>query len=117
MRSAFAVATGAALGAAARWAVGELLATDGFPWATLVVNLVGCALIGLAAVRLVRGSARWYLVVTGVLGGFTTASTFAVDTRRLLAEGRPAVALAYVALSVGGGLVATSVTRTRGQYR
>lgn len=110
----FAVAVGAALGAGSRWGVGELLATDGFPWATLTVNLIGCTLVGLAAVRLVRGTALWSFVVTGFLGGLTTASTFAVDTRGLLDDGRPFVALTYLAVSVGGGLIATSVVRTRG---
>lgn len=116
MRTPIAVVAGAALGAGGRWAVAELLAGDTFPWATLLVNLVGCAAIGLAAVRVVRGTTAWYFLVTGLLGGLTTASTFAVDTRRLLDDGRPLVALAYIALSVGGGLAATSLARTRGQH-
>ncbi len=115
MRSSFAVAVGAAIGAGARWAVGEAMTADGFPWATLLVNLVGAAAIGFAAVRLVRGTVAWSFVVTGLLGGLTTASTFGVDTRRLLADGRLPAALAYVAVSVAGSLVATSIARTEGQ--
>jgi CrcB protein len=115
MRSSLAVAAGAAIGAGARWAVGEVLATDGFPWATLLVNLVGAAAIGFAAVRLVRGTVAWSFVVTGLLGGLTTASAFGVDTRGLLDDGRVLSAVTYVAVSVAGSLVATSIARTEGQ--
>ena len=73
-----AVAVGGALGALARWLVGEgVLAvapfTTGFPWSTLLVNVVGCALIGLLA-PLVAGARPWVagFLVTGFLGGFTT---------------------------------------------
>jgi CrcB protein len=111
MRSALAVATGAAIGAAARWAVGEMLASEGFPWATLVVNVVGCAVMGWCAVTIARRTPAWYFVATGVLGGFTTASAFGVDTRQLLDDGRTVAALAYVAASFGLGLAALSTTR------
>lgn len=111
MRSAVAVGVGAGLGAGGRWGVGELTGPGGFPWATLLVNLLGAALIGWAAARLVRGTVAWAFVVTGLLGGFTTASAFAEDTRRLLADGRPALATTYVAASVLGAVVATSTVR------
>lgn len=112
MRTLVAVATGAVVGATLRWAAGELLAVDGFPWATLLVNLLGCAGAGIAAVRLDRRSDAWYFVVTGVLGGLTTTSAFAVETRRLLDDGRLVLASTYVAASVIGGLVAVSTART-----
>ena len=112
MRSSIAVAAGAALGAGSRWWVGELLASDRFPWATLLVNLLGCGVIGALAIRLERGTDAWYFAVTGLLGGLTTASTFAVETRQLLDDGRTAVAAAYVLASVVGGLAAVSAART-----
>lgn len=110
-----AVAAGAILGAGGRWATGEILAGGSFPWATLLVNLIGCAAIGVAAVRLERGTAVWSFVVTGLLGGLTTASAFGVDTRRLLDDGRPGSALLYVAASVLGGVVVTATARARGR--
>ena len=105
MRAALLVAVGGADGACARWGTGELFprAPGDFPWATLLVNLTGCAAIGWAA-RRIRRPELWLLVVTGGLGGFTTFSTFAVETRELAAGGHAAQAAAYLAVSVGGGL-------------
>ena len=99
MRPYLLVGLGGAAGAALRWSAGELVPrNDGsFPIATFVVNVVGCALIGLAARRLTRGSDAWLVLVTGALGGLTTFSTFAVETRALLASGHTAIAFAYVA--------------------
>jgi CrcB protein len=95
-----AVAVGGAVGAVARWAVGEAFPTraDAFPWATFAVNIVGCAL--LAALALAPFVRRRPLVVAllgpGVLGGFTTLSTYSEETRLLLAGGDPGTAAAYV---------------------
>lgn len=113
MRTYLLVAAGGATGASIRWAVAELITSEpgSFPWATLIVNLVGCALIGLATRYLVRTSDRWYVGVTGVLGGLTTYSAFAVETRDLIDAGRPGTALLYVAVSIVGGLVSVEVAR------
>jgi CrcB protein len=105
-------AIGGALGASARWAVvGALPASPGvWPWATLLVNLTGCLLIGaLLAVLLARFPASPWLrpfLATGVLGGYTTYSTFAVDTVELVDAGRPVLAAGYVLASVLGGVLA-----------
>ena len=111
MHSSIAVAIGAAIGAAVRWSVGEALTGDGFPWATLVVNLIGCGVVGWCAIRLQRGTVAWYFVVTGLLGGFTTASAFAVETRQLVDDGRGVSAVLYVLVSVTGGLTAVATSR------
>jgi CrcB protein len=105
-------ALGGALGALARWAVTTALphARGAWPWATLLVNLSGCLVIGaLLAVLLARfpGSRRLRpFLAVGVLGGYTTYSTFAVDVVQLADAGRGALAAAYVLASVLGGVLA-----------
>lgn len=95
-----AVAAGGAAGAVARWSVGEALPTEpaGFPWSTFVINVVGCALLAaLPAIPAVRR--RPVLVAAlgpGVLGGFTTLSTYSEETRALLAGGHPGTAATYL---------------------
>ena len=104
-----AVAVGGAIGAGLRWAAGASWAHDrgGWPWATLAVNLIGCAIIGLAARRLRVGTVAWGFVVTGVLGGFTTFSTFAVEVDELIEADRTGVALGYVLITMFAGYAAT----------
>lgn len=113
MRSTLLVALGGATGAALRWSVGEFLAPndDHFPWATFVVNVVGCVLIGAATRRLDRGSDAWHFTATGVLGGLTTFSAFAVETRALLVGGHATIAAAYVVASVVVGVAAVELVR------
>lgn len=113
MRPYFVVACGAAVGASVRWGIGGVVdrSPDDFPWATLLVNLVGCALAGLAIRTIARDSERWTALVTGVLGGLTTFSAFSIETRSLLDAGRPAVALTYVGVSVVGGVLAVELGR------
>jgi len=106
------VAGGGALGAAARWGLADALPHDAghVPWSTLVTNVLGCFLIGVLMVVVVE---RWpeHLLVrpffgTGILGGFTTFSTYVVDTRTLVAADRAAVAAAYVLGTLVVGLLA-----------
>jgi len=109
------IACGGAVGAVARWAVARALPHDAsqFPWSTFLVNVVGCLAIGVVLVLVVerwshRPLARPFLA-TGVLGGFTTFSTYAVDARGLLASGETALALVYLLGSVVVGLLAVVV--------
>jgi CrcB protein len=106
------ISAGGALGSLGRWGVGELLPWSGttFPWATFVVNVSGALALGVLMVfvlevwrphRYVRP-----FVGIGVLGGWTTFSTYALEARDLLAAGRAATALAYVGGSLLAGLVA-----------
>ncbi|SDY18425.1 CrcB protein [Micromonospora pattaloongensis] len=106
------VAAGGALGSAARYglALAWPAPPASFPWATLLTNLTGCVLIGALmqaiAVRTAPHRLLRPFLGTGVLGGFTTFSTYAVETRALLAAGRPALAAGYVLGTLAGALVA-----------
>lgn len=103
--AALLVALGGAVGAVVRYAVGMWAVPDArWPWGTLAVNLVGSLAIGLLAPSLARHDAARLLVVTGVLGGFTTFSAFSLDALALLHAGRAGAALGYVAVSTVGGL-------------
>ena len=100
------------LGALARWAVGGGLphSPGTWPWATFLVNVTGCLFIGvLLAVLLARFPRSPWLrpfLAVGVLGGYTTYSTFAVEAVRLAEGGRPGLAAGYVLASVIGGVAA-----------
>jgi len=103
----FFVMLGGALGSGLRYGVWLLLADESnrFPWATFMVNLTGSVGIGLLAALFARGTLDengWVklLLVTGMLGGFTTFSAFSVDTLRLLQAGQYGMASLYVLLSV-----------------
>ncbi|MEV7613318.1 CrcB family protein [Streptomyces sp. NPDC089799] len=105
------VAAGGALGAVARYALSLLwpVVPGGFPWATFWTNVVGCALIGVLMVLVSEGGRTAHPLVrpflgTGVLGGFTTFSTYALDFARLLDEGAAGTALAYAGGTVVGAL-------------
>ncbi|MGW0336758.1 fluoride efflux transporter FluC [Streptomyces sp. NPDC003011] len=106
------VALGGALGATARYAlVLEWPAPPGgFPWAAFWTNVVGCALIGVFMVIVTDGWAAHRLVRpffgTGVLGGFTTFSTYAVDIQELAGSGHARTGLAYLAATLLAALCA-----------
>ncbi len=107
------VAAGGALGACLRYGVALVLpvnaASGRFPWATLIVNLLGCALAGALYAWLERApEAREFwrlLLLVGVLGGFTTFSAFGLETFQLLRQGFFVLAMTYVLVSVAGGLL------------
>lgn len=102
------VALGGALGASARFLVvtGAMRAFGaGFPWGTLIVNVAGSlamgALVVLLIERLPEGTARLApLLMTGVLGGFTTFSAFSLDAMQLIERGRWLAVAGYVSSSV-----------------
>ncbi len=101
------VGIGGALGAVFRWLVGTIVTNHtpvrGFPIATLSINVIGCAVIGLFVSADAQGdpsSHQRLFFVTGVLGGFTTFSAFGLETVTLLRGGHVVEAVLYVALSV-----------------
>lgn len=83
------------------------------------MNVVGCAVIGVFLVLISEAVSVHRLVRpffgTGVLGGFTTFSTYAVDIRQLFGEGRPGTALGYLAATLCAALLAvwSAATATR----
>lgn len=101
-----AVAVGGAIGASARYGVSLLVpaAPTAFPLSTLLINVVGCVVIGVLMVLITEGWSPHRLVrpfsCTGVLGGFTTFSTYAVDIQRLVAGGRILTGFAYLAVTL-----------------
>lgn len=105
------VAAGGAIGATGRWAIAELFAnrSASWEWSTLIVNIVGSLAIGIAARRLRPATRSWEFTVTGVLGGFTTFSAFAVAANDLVDAGRDGMALAYGAVTLLAGIGATCV--------
>ena len=110
------VGVGGFLGANARYLVGRLAVERvgaAFPYGTLFVNLTGCLLIGIVMAFLVeRGVTNpiWrLLLVVGVLGGYTTFSSFAYESVLLLEQGRIWRAAVYVLASNAGGVAACAV--------
>ena len=111
--SCIAVGAGGFLGSVLRYLIGLLPVreTTLFPVRTFAINLLGCALIGCLAALASRNTTldpRLILFLkVGLCGGFTTFSTFGLETAQLIRGGHPAVAALYVVLSValGVGLV------------
>lgn len=106
MASVLLVALGGALGSSLRFVAVSLL---GAPWATAAVNVAGSLLIGILYVVLAGRGGASALLMTGLLGGFTTFSAFSLDTLKLWQAGQAGTALAYVGVSVLLSLVAVAV--------
>ena len=115
------VAAGGAIGALGRYGAALLwpVAPGGFPWSTLAVNAVGCAVIGVFMTLLDEGWAVHHLIrpffATGVLGGFTTLSAYALEIRQLAEHGAFATACGYLFATLfaalGGVGAAAALTR------
>lgn len=107
----FQVALGGAIGAAGRYLTGLAalrLLGPGFPWGTLTVNVVGSFVMGVLVVTLAHLGANRFapLLMTGILGGFTTFSAFSLDALTLWERGETLTAALYVGASVGLSLAA-----------
>ena len=110
------VAVGGALGAVARFVVGNAVSKaigSALPYGTFVINVIGCFAMGLLMTIIVDREllpATWRLLLcVGLLGGFTTFSSFGYEALMLLTEGRLLAALAYVGGSVVLGLMAAGM--------
>lgn len=106
------VSLGGMIGAAARYGAGLVwpTAAGAFPWTTFAINIVGCALMGILMVAITEAYSAHRLVRpflgTGVLGGFTTFSTYAVDSQKLIDHSAAPTALLYLAATALCALVA-----------
>ncbi len=113
------MALGGALGSVARFATQVVCRTwfgIGFPWGTLVVNLLGSLLIGFCAAAAERGwpSLRPW-ILTGFLGGFTTFSSFSFENVQLLRNGQSFEFFLNIAISMVGGIALAYVGYVAGR--
>ena len=110
IRNIIAVGAGSFIGGIARYLVSLAMKgiSKGFPWATLLVNLLGCLIIGLLWGFLSRNaseSTSWGLFLTvGLCGGFTTFSTFSKEALAMLQTGQIWGFASYIALSILAGI-------------
>lgn len=114
MQAYLLIAVGGALGSVARyWMAGAIdeRHSTGFPWGTVLVNILGSFVIGVAA-ALIAGRSGWgdnarLFVMVGICGGFTTFSSFSLQTLALLRDGDLLRAGGHIAVSVIACVVAT----------
>jgi CrcB protein len=108
------VAVGGALGSMARYGTGVLVGSiwrQAFPLGTMLINIVGSLAMGLFIGYLARTTPAWQndarlFIAVGVLGGFTTFSSFSLDTISMIERGETGPAILYVLVSVGAGIAA-----------
>ncbi|HYZ62119.1 MAG TPA: fluoride efflux transporter CrcB [Acetobacteraceae bacterium] len=111
MRLSLLVLVGSALGGLARFWLGAwmlVLTGPDFPWGTLLINVLGSLVIGVAAAAVpVADADTRAFVMVGLCGGFTTFSAYSLQSLELLQAGRVAPALGYMAGSAAACLAAT----------
>ena len=110
------VAAGGALGALGRYGLSVAVPPPpgGFPWATFVTNVSGCLLVGVLMVSLTETGGRPHRLVrpflgVGVLGGYTTFSTYVMETQQLVTAGAPRLAVVYLFGTLAAALTAVQV--------
>ncbi|MCK1996687.1 fluoride efflux transporter CrcB [Psychrobacillus psychrodurans] len=96
-----------ALGAITRYLVNIFMVYDsGFPFSTLLVNLIGCYALAYITSRALPISSKLKVAIgTGFLGSFTTFSTFSVETITMIEDGQVYLAVLYIILSILGGIL------------
>lgn len=111
LRNFVLIAIGGMLGTVMRFFVSVVLRAGAFPFATLLVNILGCFIIGLVfgvAIKNIHFDTHYRLfLATGFCGGFTTFSAFSIELVQLLQQQRYSVFIFYFLVSVVGGLLAT----------
>lgn len=101
------------IGATSRYALGLFISVEQFPLATLIVNLLGCFLLAFITYFFTQFSSIPAIVAsaigTGIIGSFTTFSTFALESTSLIQDGNYLSALGYILASLFGGLIASAL--------
>ena len=103
VRNLILVGVGGAIGAILRWAISLAIPTQSFPWATLIINIIGSFCIGIIFGLVLQqqlSDQGSLFLATGLCGGFTTFSAFSLETVGLLQSGKTAMAMGYVIASV-----------------
>lgn len=121
--TAFLVALGGAIGALVRWVISVWFSpidlpirtsssrrrspetTAQFPLPTLLANLIACGVIGVVVRLIQAGTGPYFFLAIGLCGGLSTYSTFAVEISALIRARHHGVALAYLIVSLSGGLL------------
>lgn len=111
MTTALWVALGGAAGSLARYGLATAINIRGHPWGTVVVNVVGSFVLGMliGTWGFKAQESHRIGIAVGALGGFTTFSTFALDTLFLWENGQPGLAIANVMVSIVAGIAAAVV--------
>jgi len=112
-----AIFIGGALGALLRAGLGEVVPAGGagWPWATLLVNVVGAALLGYWFTTLPHTAYRRPLLTTGFCGALTTFSTVQLELVEMIDAGRVGLAVLYLAVSLGAGLAGAQAATAVGR--
>ena len=113
IKSFLLVGFGGALGAMCRYFVGVIWKTNGFPFSTLLINIIGSLIIGIVLGlseknNLISDQLKLFLA-TGICGGFTTFSTFSVENMLLIKAGNYVTAAVYIFTSIVTCILATFV--------
>jgi len=115
MKTIVAIGLGSCIGGTCRYLVWQFVQNkflSTFPYGTLLVNIIGCFLIGIVFALGERGniSIEWrFFLATGILGGFTTFSAFSNEAVGLLRNGQLLQAFIYILVSVFMGVLATFI--------
>lgn len=116
------VMLGGAIGAIMRFLVSVSFSSvqDGFPFATLFANITGCFLLGyltiICTLPFKNNQSIKLFLGTGLLGSFTTFSTFSYETMELMKSGQSLLVVIYLVLSIVGGLILAGLGTRFGQW-
>ena len=109
MKNVFLVGLGAMLGAMARYGLLVAFPLKGFPWAIALINISGSFLLGLVAALVSKDDPKRLFIGTGILGGYTTYSTFSLDVVEQFQKGEYLAAIGNVSLQTIGSIALCAV--------